>query len=309
MFDIIKTKQFYMKKVILLLLTIPIVSFGQPEIGAKKVHRNVIYGMYSGLALLMDIHYPKNPNGIGLIHISGSGWNRPLSLSAKPLNHQGHVKLECEGLLKNGFTIFTINHRATPRFKFPAPIKDAQRAVKFVRYHAKKFNINPDKIGAIGGSSGGNIVLMLGVLDGKEDEENSDFINRESSKVQAVIARAPVTTFINNVSNKRSIYLGVRGNEIIKEQSREYKIAFEASPISHVSKDDPPVLFMHGDKDITVPIFHSLIMLDSLKKYGVESELIEIKNARHGPSFKGAINLPDLDSIRINWFNKHLLEK
>jgi len=73
MFDIIKTKQFYMKKLILLLLTIPMVSFGQPEIGAKKVDRNVIYGMYSGLALLMDIHYPKYPNGIALIHISGSG--------------------------------------------------------------------------------------------------------------------------------------------------------------------------------------------------------------------------------------------
>ena len=91
------------------------VSFGQPVIGAKKVDRNVIYGMYSGLALLMDIHYPKSPNGIALIHISESGWNRQLSLSAKPLNHQGHVKLECDGLLKNGFTIFTINHLATPQ--------------------------------------------------------------------------------------------------------------------------------------------------------------------------------------------------
>ena len=66
---------------------------------------------------------------------------------------------------------------------------------------------------------------------------------------------------------------------------------------------------MHGDKDVTVPIFHSLIMLDSLTKHGVESKLIEIKNAQHGPSFKGAINLPDLDSIRMNWFNKHLIEK
>ena len=151
--------------------------------------------------------------------------------------------------------------------------------------------------------------MLIILEDGKEDEENTDIINRESSKVQAVIARAAVTTFINNVSNKRSIYLGVRGNEIIKKESREYKIAFEASPISHVSTDDPPVLLFHGDKDLTVPIFHSLIMLDSLTKYGVESKLIEIKNAKHGPSFKGAINLPDLDSIRMNWFNKHLIEK
>ena len=65
-----------------------------------------------------------------------SGFNRPLSLNAKQLNHQGHVKIECEKLLENGYTIFTINHRSTPRFKFPAPIKDAQRAVRFIRYNA-----------------------------------------------------------------------------------------------------------------------------------------------------------------------------
>ena len=59
--------------------------------------------MYSGLALLMDIHYPISSNGIGLIHVSGSGFNRPLSLNAKQLNHQGHVKIECEKLLENGY--------------------------------------------------------------------------------------------------------------------------------------------------------------------------------------------------------------
>ena len=247
--------------------------FAQPEIGGKKVDRNVIYGMYSGLALLMDVHYPETPNGIGLIHVSGSGFTKPLSLNAQPLNHQGHVKLECEGLLKNGFTIFTINHRAAPRFKFPAPIEDVQRAIRFVRYHAKKYNINPDKIGAIGGSSGGNIVLMSGMLDGDGNKEDLDVVNKESSKVQAIIARAPVTTFTHNFSYSNSTYLGVRGKEMTKIKSPENKIALEASPISHISKDDPPVLFMHGEKDSTVPISHSLIMIDSLKKYGVKTKL------------------------------------
>ena len=299
----------FMKKIIFVFLFSPLIILAQPNIGAKNVDRNVIYGMYSGLALLMDVHYPLFSNGIGLVHVSGSGFNRPLSLSSKPLNHQGHVKLECEKLLKNGYTIFTINHRATPRFKFPAAIEDAQRAVRFIRYTSSKFNINPNKIGAIGGSSGGNIVLMLGLLDGKGNNRDIDPINRESAKVQAVIARAPVTTFLIKDSYNNSVYLGARGKEMEILNSSEYNIAKNASPVSHVSKDDPPVLLMHGDKDKTVPILHSKILIDSLEKYGIKNELIVIKNAGHGPSFRGGLNISNIDSLRIDWFNKNLLLK
>ena len=298
-----------MKKIIFVLIFSPLIILAQPNIGAKMIDKNIVYGMYSGLALLMDIHYPTSSNGIGLIHVSGSGFNRPLSLNAKQLNHQGHVKIECEKLLENGYTIFTINHRSTPRFKFPAPIKDAQRAVRFIRYNAEKFKINPKKIGAIGGSSGGNIVLMLGLLDGKGDNQNIDLTERESAKVQAVIARAPVTSFLMQDSYHNSLYLGHRGKEINVINSPEYNTAKKASPISHVSNDDPPILLMHGDKDKTVPILHSKILLDSLDKYNIESELIVIEGAGHGPSFKGGLKILNIDSLRIDWFNKNLLAK
>ena len=130
----------------------------QPELNAKKVERNVVFGMYSGLALVMDIYYPKKPNGYGIVHISGSGWTKPLSLDAQMLNHQSHIKYEAEALLNAGYTLFGINHRAVPRFLYPAAVEDAQRAVRFIRFNADKYDINPDKIGAIGGSSGGHLV-------------------------------------------------------------------------------------------------------------------------------------------------------
>ena len=64
---------------------------------------------------------------------------------------------------------------------------------------------------------------------------------------------------------------------------------------------------MHGDKDKTVPILHSKILLDSLDKYKIESELIVIEGAGHGPSFKGGLKILNIDSLRIDWFNKNLL--
>ena len=75
------------------------------------IEQNVIYGMYSGLALLMDIHHPDEPNGIGVVHASGSGWAAPLSLDATPLKESAHVGLEASPLVDAGYTIFTVNHR------------------------------------------------------------------------------------------------------------------------------------------------------------------------------------------------------
>jgi acetyl esterase/lipase len=298
-----------MKKTVFALLFLPFIILAQPPMQFKKADRNVIFGMYSGLALLMDIYYPDSPNGIGLVHVSGSGFNKPLSMAAQPLNHQGHVSLECQQLINEGYTVFSINHRATPRFKFPDPIEDAQRAVRYIRHNADKFKINPDKIGAIGGSSGGNIVLMIALLDGSGRTDDDDPINRESAKVQAVIARAPVTTFLNQSLYKNGVYLGLRGKEIERANSLEYQIAKKASPVAHATPDDPPVLLMHGDLDKTVPIIHSQMLVDSLNKYGVENELMVIKNAGHGPSFKGGLNVSEVEGKRIQWFKKHLLDQ
>ena len=96
-----------------------------------QVETSVVYGMISGLALLMDVYRPDAPNGLGLIHISGSGWTAPLGLDARPLKESAHVQIEGRPLLEAGYTLFTINHRATPRFAYPDPVLDAQRAVRW----------------------------------------------------------------------------------------------------------------------------------------------------------------------------------
>ena len=72
-----------------------------------------------------------------------------------------------------------------------------QRAVRFVRHYATRFGINPDRIGAAGGSSGGYLVSMVGVMDGQGDQNDSDPVNRESAKVQCVVARAAPTDLLN----------------------------------------------------------------------------------------------------------------
>ena len=179
--------------IVLITILSPLRLSAQPELSAVKVDRNVVFGMYSGLALIMDVYYPEKPNGYAIIHVAGSGWTRRLSLDASMLNHMRHVKLEGEMFVEAGYTIFSVNHRAVPRFIYPAAVEDVQRAVRFIRYHAEKYGINPDKIGAVGGSSGGHLVCMLSVLDGNEILTDDTPINRMSAKVQCVVARAAPT--------------------------------------------------------------------------------------------------------------------
>ena len=105
---------------------------------AEHIETNVVYGMYSGLALLMDVHYPDKPNGYSIVFIPGSGWTAPLAFDAPPLK-DNTVGDGPKKLANGGYTVFVINHRATPRFQYPAPLEDAQRAVRFIRSNAATY--------------------------------------------------------------------------------------------------------------------------------------------------------------------------
>lgn len=269
-----------------------------------RIEKNVVYGMYSGLALLMDVHHPDNPNGYGVIHVSGSGWTAPLSVDARQLKHSSHVRIEAWPLVKAGYTVFSINHRAAPRFHFPAPVEDARRAVRFVRSKAADYGIDADRIGAMGGSSGGHLVSMLALGDGNGDPTALSPIDRVSAKVQCVAARAvPV-----EISGSSSLLLlGYRVMDRHREGSVERESAVAASPISHVSADDPPMLLLHGDSDPVVPIEGARRLKAELEEAGVTVELIEIEGAGHGPGFRGGKQeVGAIYANAVRWMDTHL---
>ena len=270
----------------------------------ERVERNVVFGMYSGLALLMDVYYPENPNGYGIVFISGSGWTRELGLDATPLKESGQEEIYAVPLAAAGYTVFGINHRASPRFRHPAHLEDAQRAVRFVRHHADEFGIDPDRIGAMGGSSGGHLVSMLGVLDGKSGGEDASPVNRESAKVQAVVARAAPTDLTLSSSGSVHPLFGFRRSA--RKDSVESQRFVAASPVTHVTADDPPVLLIHGDADDVVSYENAEVMKAALDGAGVPVDLLRVPGAGHGPTFPGAVNPPDYIGAMIEWFDRYL---
>ncbi len=279
-----------------------------------RVEKNHVYGMYSGLALTMDVYYPENPNGYGIVFISGSGWTRELSLDATPLTQTGQEEVYAVPLAEAGYTVFNINHRAAPRFRYPAPVEDAQRAVRFIRHNANDFSIDPERIGAMGGSSGAHLSTMLALMDGDGDPEDPSPVNRESAKVQAAVVRATPADFREDAG---APLFGFRGNAG-REGTVEARLLAEASPITYVTSDDPPILMTHGDADNVVPIERSEKLLDALEAAGVEAELIRVPRGGHGPRFeyqeivngkpvrKVPDDAPDYVGAMIDWFDRFL---
>jgi acetyl esterase/lipase len=276
-----------------------------------RIDRNVVYGMYSGLALLMDVHYPESPNGHGIIAIQGSGWNAPLGYDAAPLKNRVSAWRD---LTNAGYTLFAINHRASPRFEYPAAVEDAQRAVRYVRHNASTFGVDPNRIGAIGGSSGAHLAAMLGTLDGKGDDGDTDPVNRVSSKVQTVVSIfGPFDLIgVRTIPGAPAValFVGVRpfpeGTTPSAPEARRYAAA---SPITYVTADDPPFLLFHGDVDQTVPIAQSALMERALKKAGVPVEFITVSGGGHGENFQlkpGDPRLPDTIGLAARWFDKYL---
>jgi acetyl esterase/lipase len=291
-----------MRLPLLLALTVPLLAAD-----SFTLQPNIAYGMYSGAALLLDLYKPNSPNGYGILYVSGSGWTTPLAYSAPELKSNGQSKLYAIALANAGYTVFVVNHRSLPRFRYPAPVEDVQRAVRFIRHNALNFGINPSRIGAAGGSSGGHLVSMLGTLDGRGLPADPDPVERESAKVQCVVARAAPVDFLAGANG--SFLLGMSRPLPNDKTSAEYRTHIEASPISHVTPDDPPFLLLHGDKDESVNISQSQRMEAKLKSAGIPVKFLTIAGAAHGPTFPGAINPPDYLGEMVRWFNQHLITR
>lgn len=301
----------------MLALTILIAT---PLRAAEDVERNVVYGMYSGLALVMDVYRPVKPNGAGIVAIQGSGWYQPMRFDAPMLSARAGVQAYARSLSQAGYTVFVINHRSTPRFHFPAPLEDAQRAVRFMRAHAAEYRIDPARIGAYGSSSGGHLAELLGTLDAPGISDSVDPVDRESAKVKAVVALfAPSDLRTLRSPNGRMAHVVLMGFEFVDPANRtpgsvrenesetvEYR---RASPIAQVTPDDAATLLMHGDADEVIPIAQSEDFAAALKGANVPVRFIRVPGGRHGDDFRLAKDdprLPDQFGEARRWFDQYL---
>ncbi len=289
------------------LVAIPLCGFAAPAPPQVTVGRNVVYGMVSGAALLLDIHRPARPNGFGIVFIAGSGFQADPGYGARPIK-ETQIDLWGPPLTAAGYTVFAINHRGAPRFHYPAAIEDVQRAIRFVRSNAAAYRIDGVRLGGLGGSSGGNLISLAAVRAAPGTPDDPDAVNREPATLAAIVLRAAVTDL-------RALPTAAGANFVVSYMEAPpggaANEAYDAaSPVTQVSTRSPPTLLIHGDADDLVPYSQSVAMEAAFLAAQVPTRLVTVPGGKHGADFGAGgarpREWPNYYGETVRWFDTHL---
>jgi acetyl esterase/lipase len=256
--------------------------------GAEGVARteDVLYGRKFGMALTMDIFQPAKPNGAGVLFLVNGGW---LSSKATPMM----VTIQPDyyvPYLERGYTVFAVVTSSQPRFDIPEQIADVHRAVRFVRHHAAKYGVRPDRLGILGSSSGGQLTLMIAATGGPGATNSPDPVERESSQVQAAACFFPPTDFLNwggqgidGVGQGTMAPLEAAFGPRAATPAGRQELGREISPIYHLTSNLPPVLMIHGDADTVVPFQQAESFASKARALGAREVQLLVRHGKgHG---------------------------
>lgn len=255
---------------------------------------DITYAKVGDTELKLDLARPAEGDGPfpAVVAIHGGGWRAGNKSNMRPF------LLE---LAKRGYVAISPQYRFAPQDRFPAQVHDVKASVRWLRSHASEYKVNPDKLGAMGVSAGGHLALMLGVTgpdDGLEGDVPKD---APSSRVQAVVnIVGPSDLLAKDLPEvSKGILKEFLGGTVEEKQAE----ATKASPLTYVSKDDPPVLTFQGTKDELVPYTQAVLLAEAQTKNGVPGRVEILVGAGHGFP-KEEI---ERTSVRMfNFFDEHL---
>ena len=232
---------------------------GFPSVGADRVLPG----------LVLDLYLPDGGDGPfpAVVYLHGGGFTG---------GSRGQFRPQASHMASKGFVGASIDYRLAPAHLFPAAAHDAKAAVRWLRANASTYNIDPSRIGAAGGSAGGELAALLGTTQGIGEFEggaNPGF----SSAVQAVAAFNAASDFTSLVGNANSLTEQWLGASFADDPDLWAK----ASPISHVTGGSAPFLFLHGTADTSIPYSQSVDMMNALLAVGVRAEIFRAEGAAH----------------------------
>lgn len=280
------------------------VGTAQAEKLAVELQENIEYGKGGDQTLTLHLAKPVDATEPlpGLIFIHGGGWQA----GSKDIYRKAIQDFAAEG-----YVAATVTYRLAPKHLFPAQIEDCKCAVRWMRAHADELGVDPTRIGAIGGSAGAHLSMLLGTMDSSDGCEGEGGWADESSKVQAVVSYfGPVDlteTEIGDLPSRQLLNEGViRG--IIRafvggEPSEKIDLLRQASPLHYVNAGDAPILMFQGTRDILVPYDHPYEMAHVLTEHNIKGRVELILGAGHG--WAGP-EMARTQQASIDFFNEHL---
>ncbi|MCA9189727.1 MAG: ankyrin repeat domain-containing protein, partial [Planctomycetales bacterium] len=241
------------------------------------VIKDLQYARADEHSLRLDLYLPGDPTQADLIvWVHGGAW-RSGSKSDMPLTE----------LVRAGYAVASVDYRLSPVARFPAQVHDIKAAVRYLRYLSNRYGYRTDHVAIAGSSAGGHLAALIGTTNGHVALEGSigEYLD-QSSDVHAIIDLFGPTNFATILPQSTTHGLGVRvpALQLLLGGQPEDRpeLARLASPVEHVDKSDPPLLIIHGDQDIQVPVNQSLELQGKYKSLGLEVQLEVVHGAAHG---------------------------
>jgi acetyl esterase/lipase len=273
-----------------------------------SILRDVVYGRAGGVDLKFDVAKPVDGNGPypAIVFFHGGGWQQ---------GHKSHMHRWLRRFASEGYVAVSVGYRFAPEFKWPSQVQDAKAAVRFLRANAKGFNIDADRIGAMGESAGGYLALMLGVTDPDDGLEGDGGNAPYSSSVQAVVSFFSAADFATPrkqlspaVEIEIQKYYGKSLPEVLADFTGTKDISDplleKISIFPYIDASDPPVLLFQGDEDPFISVEQGRKLATAFEKASVENELVIVKGGGHG--WTGA--LQDQTSLQMSEFFRQKLK-
>jgi acetyl esterase/lipase len=241
---------------------------------------DVEYGKGGTKPLLLDLFKPKEIKKPvpGLIFVHGGAWN-----SGSRTDYRGY----CRHFAARGYVAATIEYRLSGVAPFPAAIQDVNCAIRWMRANATSLGVDPDKIGLVGGSAGGHLVMLAAYAPNDPQLEGNGGHDGVRSRVQAVVdiyglnylgGDTPGRFPIKQLRSKEPLLQFMGG----KTADDDPELYVKASPIKHLTKDAPPTLILHGTIDESVPVTQSDKLAARLAELGVPYLYDRIEGWNHG---------------------------
>ncbi len=244
--------------------------------------------------LAMNIALPKGSSELrpAILCIHGGGFR-----AGKRESYDGL----CRQLAELGYVAATTSYRLAPKYEFPAAIHDVKAAVRFLRANAAKYQIDPDRIGVVGGSAGGHLAQFLGVTGGVAQFEGDGGNPGVSSQVSCVVNFYGPSDFTKSygksVDAAEVLPLWFGGDLTTKLHQHQI-----GSPLNWVTPEEAPTILIHGTEDKYVAFEQAEWMLARYQQVGAEVEMLKLDGAGHG--FKGA-DADKANAAMFEFFDRH----
>ncbi|MBL9125972.1 MAG: alpha/beta hydrolase, partial [Planctomycetaceae bacterium] len=247
-----------------------------PPVAARPIvfEANLEYGTGAGDKLTLNLARPQggeSPFPV-VVFIHGGAWqggNKEL--------HDPQIK----ELAQRGYAAASVGYRLAPKHPFPAQIEDCKCAVRWLRAHAAEYQLDPQRIGAVGLSAGAHLAMMLGATDGESGLEGAGGSSDQSSQVQCVVSFAGPTDLTAEFPDVSVEILDKFVGRAERDAERAKRLE-RASPVHYVDQGDAPMLLFQGTKDPLIPTAQAFAMGEALSSANVPGRIELLVGAQHG---------------------------